>query len=85
MGWGAVGEGYQWVAILNDLTQLLLVVSQPCDFAIETFLAQGQVCAVSWGVFTITGKYLHLNDLFPIYATTHLYIPTLLNLSVSVF
>lgn len=65
---GAVegGGGHQWVAILSDFKQLLLVVSQPCGFAIETFLAQGQVCAVSWGVFTFTGKYLHLNDLFPI-------------------
>lgn len=58
------------MAISSDLTQLL-GVSQPCDFAIETFLAQGQVCAVYWGLFTITEKYLHLNDLFPIYASTH--------------
>lgn len=50
-----MGGGYQWVASLSDLTQPPLVVSQPCDFAIETFHAQGQVCA---------GSYLQLLRIF---------------------
>lgn len=60
------------------LVSPVILQSKPC-------LLGGKCVQCSWGVFTITGKCLHLNDLFPFYAITHLHISTLLNLSVSVF
>lgn len=75
---GACWGVYQWVAISSDLTQQpLLHVSQPYDFAIETFLAQGQVCAMSGVYLKLLRTIYILNDLFPIYAWTYLTCITL--------
>lgn len=86
-GWGGLLRGALSVGghlkVIRHSPRSLLV--SPVILQSKPCLLGGKCVQCSWGVFPVTWKCLHLNDLFPFYAITHLHIPTLLNLSVSVF